>query len=368
MFSEAPAWLRHCMRFAMLPRLFASIDWNTCSRGRIGVLFDFLYSFFVLKNFPDNYGPCRLWERPRNEWALYFGSNYNPYQRARLRREVHPYHLEQGLRSKIVADALCRSMGLPVPIERAVLHKRENAERPLREAFARSGSTRLIIKPEFGHAGLGIAMAEQIDGQVVINTAGRKTKPKDFVVWERMVVQDVLVQSEVIARVADRSINTLRLLTMLTKDGQFVPIGASMRFGIGDAYIDNWSAGGVAVGVDMHSGTLKAHAFDKKGRSYASHPVSGVVFDGFLLPEWRDALILGERVQRAFPFFRILGMDIAFTRHGPVLIEINNDADTVFQEQTSGPLFASKVVWEAFRSYDLLISNKQKALYQNMVE
>lgn len=363
MLSEAPAWIRHALRTVLLPKVYASLDWSSITRSRLEVAFDLLYSHIALRNFPDNYGPCRLWEMPREEWAKYYGSNYNPFQRQRLRREVHPYHLEVGLRSKIVADSLCRAMGIPVPVQRAILSPSDNVESALRAAFRASGRTRLILKPEYGHAGLGIALARLEDAGISIVTGGSTVLAGQFRAPERMVVQDILEQDDRVSKLAPGSVNTLRLLTMLTRSDEYLVIGASMRFGVGGSFIDNWSAGGVAVGVDVERGALLARAFDKKGSGYFRHPQTNVVFSGHQIPDWDEAIRLGERVQRAFPFFRLLGMDIAFTTSGPVLIEINNDADLVFQEQTSGPLLASRQTWEAFRSYELLINRAQRELF-----
>lgn len=106
-------------------------------------------------------------------------------------------------------------------------------------------------------------------------------------------------------------------------------------------------------------------AFDKTGRRYTRHPISEVEFADLPVPGWDEAVALGERVQRSFPFFRLLGMDLAFTQQGVVLVEINNDADLVFQEQTSGPLLASRATWQAFYEYDLLYNRKQRQLFSS---
>ena len=63
-----------------------------------------------------------------------------------------------------------------------------------------------------------------------------------------------------------------------------------------------------------------------------------------------------------YPFYKLIGMDIAVTQVGPVLIEVNANPDIVFQEQTSGPLFKDKRVLKEFDKYDLLVNKYQKKL------
>ena len=83
-------YVRRFLRFLALPYCFSKVNWKECTKTKTQVAFDFLYIFFRLKYFPDNYSPCRLWEKNRAEWAYYYGSNYDPYQRRQLRKVVQP--------------------------------------------------------------------------------------------------------------------------------------------------------------------------------------------------------------------------------------------------------------------------------------
>ena len=92
MLSETHPYIRRIIRFCLLPYCyFKLVPWHECTRSRINVLKDLLYIFFVLKYYPDNYGPCRLWEKDKSEWSFYYGSSYDPYQRQKLRKFVQRY-------------------------------------------------------------------------------------------------------------------------------------------------------------------------------------------------------------------------------------------------------------------------------------
>lgn len=365
MLSESHPLIRRLIRFALLPHCYLRlVNWRECTRSRIGVALDFLYIFFVLRDFPDNYGPCRLWELPRTDWARFFGSNYNPYQKSLLRREVNPLDIQIVFNDKHVCDLLCRGLGVPLPELVGVLEPSRDIEAALREMFESARVSRLMIKPVHGHAGIGVHMAIDHPDGIVLKGSRNSFPVREWKVPEKCIVQRVVPQEPKVARIAPESLNTIRILTMLSRDGKAFIVGASMRFGVGEAVIDNWSAGGIAVGVNHREGTLKEFAFDKTGRRYESHPVSGVRFQGQSIPRWDEAIALALGVQVGCPFNRLLGLDVAITPTGVVLIEINPDADLVFQEQTSGPLFASRRTWEAFKQYGLLYNRPQRRLFR----
>ena len=135
-----------------------------------------------------------------------------------------------------------------------------------------------------------------------------------------------------------------------------------MRFGTGKSYVDNWSAGGIAVGIDHNKGRLKEIAYDKFGKQYTEHPVSKIEFNNYKIPQWDQVIQTAQKVQKAFFFYKLIGMDIALSKNGPVLIEVNANSDIIFQEQTSGPLFKDKSVLYEFAKYDLLVNRFQKNL------
>lgn len=365
MFSEAHPVIRRAIRFALLPHCFFNlVDWKECRKPKLAVALDLLYIFFVLRDYPDNYGPCRLWEKPRSEWAFYFGSNYNPYQRSRLRTRVQPFHLEVVLNNKEVCHHLCKAFEIPVPEVLCSLDPDEPLiAQQLRNLLQASGDDQVIVKPVNGHAGRGIALFRSGPDGLQIRRCDEWERVTEFQPPERSIVQRLVSQDPRLDEVAPNSINTLRLLTMLTRSDEVILLGASMRFGVGSAFVDNWSAGGVAVGVDSDDGRLLKMGYDKRGTQHLEHPVSGIQFSGFEIPNWSEAVRLGELVQRSFPFTKILGLDLAFTPNGVVLIELNSDADFVFQEQTSGPLLHSRETWKAFRDYALFYNEKQRTLF-----
>lgn len=365
MLSESHPRLRRLLRFLALPYCyFFLVNWKECTASKIQVAKDLLYIFFVLKYYPDNYSPCRFWEKERSAWNYYYGSSYDPYQRGRLRKQVQPFEYLILFDDKEICNLLCRGIDkVAVPDYYGVISHDMDYKKLLDNLLLSSGHERLIVKPVNGSAGQGISMVVRNYGDTTVRSGSAECDLDDFVLLDRSIVQSVIKQSEEIARISPGSVNTIRVVTLYTVDGEAIIISASMRFGVGNAFIDNWSAGGIAVGVDHANGMLRNIAYDKNGKQYRSHPVSNIYFEGLQLPHWPAVIEMATAVQKACPFFKLLGLDVALTVNGPVLVEVNPSTDIIFQEQTAGPLLSDINTWRQFKKYNLLVNKYQEQLY-----
>jgi hypothetical protein len=325
------------------------------------VMKDLLYIFFKLKYFPDNYGVCRLWEMDRKQWSYYYGSSYHPFQRAKLRKEVQPYEYLILFDDKEICEMLCRGINVKLPKYYGAISPGMDYINEIKKII-KTTDKRIIIKPVRGQAGQGIAIAYREGDSYVIREKQKEYRLEDFKLIDRSIIQEVIEQNSEIAKISSTSVNTIRVVTLYTRSDEVIVISANMRFGVGKSYVDNVSAGGIHVGVDYATGTLKKLAYDKHGNRLTEHPTTGVKFEGYKIPHWNEVKQMALNVQKSFPFYKLLGLDVALTDEGPVLIEINPNADLVFQEQGAGPILADARVREEFNKYDLLINKYQKAL------
>jgi glutathione synthase/RimK-type ligase-like ATP-grasp enzyme len=258
-------------------------------------------------------------------------------------------------------------MGILCPHTYGIIDPGEDYRGQIRVWFEASSAQALIIKPLCGRAGGGIVLATKINDDILIRSAKTSLQLNDYVLAERSIVQEVLLQDARMAAFSPYSVNTLRVVTMLTQQSNVIIVGASMRSGVAKSFVDNWSAGGVSAGIDCEKGKLRKYAYDIKSNRYRSHPTTGVVFEDYPVPEWERICRAAAAIQIAFPFYRMLGLDIAIEQSGkPVLIEINGAPDFVAQEQWCGPLLKSKLVLRAFGEYDLLVNRHQRKLYSDM--
>ncbi len=155
-----------------------------------------------------------------------------------------------------------------------------------------------------------------------------------------VLVQPVLRNHPIIVALSPGALNTVRICTFI-EDGRCTIIAALLRVGQGEAAVDNWTQGGIAIDIDLSSGSLRDTGITKAayGRhTYAAHPDTGIPFSSVTLPWWRETLALAERAAEGLLPHATLGIDIAITPDGPVFVEANGAADIFSLQEVCGPL------------------------------
>ncbi|MDX1365220.1 MAG: sugar-transfer associated ATP-grasp domain-containing protein, partial [Arenibacter latericius] len=100
----------------------------------------------------------------------------------------------------------------------------------------------------------------------------------------------IIKQHREINKINDKSVNTLRIISLITSDNHPEIISAFMRFGVGNSIVDNASSGGFFVGVNMDEGTLKKNGHympEYGGKLINKHPDSGFKIEGFKIPYFK---------------------------------------------------------------------------------
>jgi hypothetical protein len=105
-----------------------------------------------------------------------------------------------------------------------------------------------------------------------------------------------------------------------------------MRIGTKNKHIDNWGAGGLAVGIDLQTGKLRNKGFYKPGYGglVDVHPQTGLVLGNFEVPFFQKSIQAVIRAHSYFYGIHSIGWDIAVDSEGPVFIEGNEDWDGSF--------------------------------------
>ncbi|MDR1467140.1 MAG: hypothetical protein LBI55_01770 [Oscillospiraceae bacterium] len=172
-----------------------------------------------------------------------------------------------------------------------------------------------VIKPIVGLGGTDVS-------EVNFNEIGnlgkfyKKLKDKGFFLEEK------IKQHSEWARLSPRSINTIRVMTRIIK-GRPDLFFAVARVGSGKFLTDNFHKGGLAILVDLNTGTLKGNGITKNLQKYEVSPITGVKFDSFKIPFWEetkkiviDAAFVNTKVA-------VVGWDIAISQNGPIIVEGN---------------------------------------------
>jgi len=354
--SDINPYLRRLVRLLALPYCYLFlIDWHECTRSKLSVLKDLLYIFFVLKYYPDNYGRCRLWEKDRSQWKYYYGSIYDPYQRKALSRMIQRKEYVIVFEDKYICNELCKAASIPLPISYGIVEPNTDYESKLTSILRAVSPRSIIIKPLLGSGGDGIAIVRDMSGHIVVNIDNEEVSLRNFKLNEPSFVQEYIDQVPEVSQFSS-STNTVRIVTLLTSNGDVIILGSMMRFGVNNSLIDNTSRGGIAVGINSSNGTLMNEAYNIRGNIFEKHPDSGLPFHGFRLPYWKETVQLAERIQRYFFFYKMLCCDFGLSPHGPLVIELNARHDNVGLEQKVGPLLLNPRTLYEFRTYGLLVN------------
>lgn len=166
-----------------------------------------------------------------------------------------------------------------------------------------------------------------------------------------IVIQRPLKQHETLNAINATSINTIRLISLISEDG--VKIYSSiLRMGINGARVDNASSGGITCGI-TEDGKLKKYAYKVNGQRFEKHPDSGLVLDGYAVPGYQKCRDAVPMLHTQMPRFRLVSWDFAIAPDGePVLIEANlHYGELDFHQINNGPIFGEdteKILNEVF--------------------
>lgn len=154
-----------------------------------------------------------------------------------------------------------------------------------------------------------------------------RTKPIGELVDELMG-KDVLLEEYLVQHPQmcynNNSVNTLRITTILDKKGVAHVIRTSIRVGVGDAIVDNYSSGGVAYPVSMKYGRIDGPGINSsRGQDVYVHPGTDIYMLGREIPFLQEALNMVKEAAESIPQLRFVGWDVAITEKGPELIEGN---------------------------------------------
>lgn len=146
------------------------------------------------------------------------------------------------------------------------------------------------------------------------------------------IVEEYLIQHEDIASFYSDAINTIRVITIVNEGVSHI-FCAVMRIGV-KGHIDNWSQGGISVGIDLDTGCLCTNGADKDGKIYEKHPVTGKQFKGFQIPSWDKVKETCLNAALLVPEMGFIGWDVAVTHDGEaVLIEGNHASSAALMQE-----------------------------------
>ncbi|HWR94470.1 MAG TPA: sugar-transfer associated ATP-grasp domain-containing protein [Flavobacterium sp.] len=161
------------------------------------------------------------------------------------------------------------------------------------------------------------------------------------------VVQAPIKQADWFNEIIKGSVATLRLTTVKASGNSAQKRAAYLRVGqLGGSFIA--SAKALKIPVIDDNGKLGEFATGPDWRRYSIHPDTGFKFDGQIIPYFKEAVRVCEKLHNNIPYFTIIGWDVAVTDSGTIkIMEWNtNHPDIKFSEASIGPCF-KELGWES---------------------
>ena len=220
----------------------------------------------------------------------------------------------------------------------------------------KAGIKKLVIKPVGSLGGKGIKIFEDFalpdlftgaDGKVYtvgdiisfmdedIKSRQRKEDP-----YMGFILEERIEQAEEMNVLNSTALNTIRVSTLQTKQGEVTIDFAMLRIGCKGSITDNLHQGGYVVNINVQDGSLDERVLGYKGEAGPWVESKDIyikkLFNGGKLPEWGKITELAKRAAVFSPNLFSIGWDIALSKSGVVLMEGNGNWDMVIAQVLSG--------------------------------
>jgi hypothetical protein len=198
----------------------------------------------------------------------------------------------------------------------------------------------MMVKPISACEGHGIR-------KVLADDVRKESVEKVFDKWskEDVIIEEVIRQDPRMV-FGNKSVNTIRMYSVMDKHGNVRMLKALLRVGIGETVVDNYGSGGVFYEVDIDSGYIISTGNSHEKTGIMIHPQTDIVMLGYKIPHWDAVLSECEKACRMIPQVRFIAWDIAITSDGVEFIEGNENGDYELLEFTG-----TKLYWKVIKKY-----------------
>lgn len=198
----------------------------------------------------------------------------------------------------------------------------------MEEALLRLKS--FVIKPSSGSGGSGIVVISDYQEGAWRSVSGKIYTFADlkkhiadiifgvysFGLNDTAIIEERIVQNSIISELSPKGLADIRVINYRGSN-----VKAMLRIAtVASDGRANLHQGGVGVAIDLESGrTFSAMVHSEE---ITHHPDTGIALLGVTIPSWDALLRLAEAASKAIPL-DYLGVDIALSESGPVILEVN---------------------------------------------
>ena len=295
---------------------------------------------------PDDFLPRRDFCRQRDSGVRMKRAFYGkPFNEVVLVRDK--YVFSAYMEATLGPRAIPRTIGL---LDNGQVFLHDSREWVSLERFCEE-EFRYVFKEIDGTFGDGVRLVKNENGKFVYGGGSHSAEEfaREFG-STRFLIQELIVQHEALRAFKTSCVNTVRAVTIRGKSGKIELFAAFLRVGNdSDTFVDNRAKGGLAVGVEPETGRLMKYGFphEEFGTKTTVHSLSGIVFEGYQLPFWKEAVELIVSAHRQLPDIATIGWDVTMTDEGPVIVEANDGWEISGPQDTYGGL---KERWDRLRN------------------
>ena len=138
-------------------------------------------------------------------------------------------------------------------------------------------------------------------------------------------IQEIIKNHKVLKDLYPYGVNTFRVISYIWNDKiNLCPV--ALRLGKDKNYLDNVHAGGISVGV-KESGELMPYAFTEFQEKFSCHPDTKVVFNDYLIPQYKRILESVKLLHANIPYLGIIHWDITIDENNNIVVVEANTYD-----------------------------------------
>ncbi len=142
---------------------------------------------------------------------------------------------------------------------------------------------------------------------------------KKLIKNRQYLIEDEIIQHDYLNKINKFAVNNIRIVTIL-KDNNVHILERILR--INDGKTDTISSHDIQGRLD-DEGNLISNMVDDDLNVFLKHPVTNYEFKSIKIPFMKETINLCKKAALLVPNIRFIGFDIAITRNGPEIIEVN---------------------------------------------
>lgn len=188
----------------------------------------------------------------------------------------------------------------------------------------------MFMKPIIGGGGKGIFKIIFKDNKFYVNDDHYSIDElyNLLVKSDEYIACSAIEQAEFSSTFYNESVNTIRIITVFDSEISSIKVtDAVHRFGTSrTGSVDNASKGGIFANIDVITGVM-SEARSYYDETYQSHPDTAVKIKDVKIPGWHEIIEECKSVAIKFPYIPYMAWDVAMTKEGISVVEINASTD-----------------------------------------